>query len=730
MLAGVAAAPAFTQAAPDRSLTAPDGTSVTIERDDWGVPRILAETEAAAFYAQGFAAAEDRLFQMETFWRAATGRLAELTGADGVEADMAIRTVFYTTSEREAQFDALPEHIRELVSNYVAGINAYIALARSTSSLLPAEYGLPPLSSIGIEDWDVDRAVAVMQFFARLFGAWGGQELERLAELQTHGSEWFEENRPINDPSAPTTLQDGPAVAVREAMYRGPTVREEVIESMVARRERVDAALRRNGIPEKFGSYAAVVAGARSESGFGMLLGAPQMAEPRVTGVGAVDRNVTWESEIVVGDPDSPDLHIAGISVPGLPGVIIGRTPHYAWSITSGVSDNVDTYVITTVDTTFSGYVYDGATRAFGETEETIEVRGGDPVSFQRRRTIHGPVFLADLANRQAFAYRYAFWEQELDLLSALYDLWKATSVGAIDAAVSRFPVSFNYLYLHRDQTIGFYHLGNYPIRPEDADPRLPLMGDGSQEWERMRTFSELPQGTNPASGYYVNWNNKPASWWDHGDITVWTEASGQRAYDGVIELDAFLAASPSMSFGDLRQLNRLVAEHDRYTEYPGSYQQVVQLGEAFSRGENLVPPGQSAFFRLSQFSILPSPHTSDQWELYESFGMKAFTFTGETPVSNRSGPELPFAPHFEAIFPNPATGPTVRASYSVPGPGTVNIDVIDLLGRTVVRWTGEQTAAGPQTVVLPVEGLSSGVYLVRFQVGGFVQSRKVVVVR
>ena len=73
---GLLCAPAWGQAAQDLTLTAPDGTPVTIDRDDYGVPHITGENEPAVMFAQGFAVAQDRLFQMEIFWRSAEGRLA------------------------------------------------------------------------------------------------------------------------------------------------------------------------------------------------------------------------------------------------------------------------------------------------------------------------------------------------------------------------------------------------------------------------------------------------------------------------------------------------------------------------------------------------------------------------------------------------------------------------------------------------------------------------------
>ncbi|MEM6328480.1 MAG: penicillin acylase family protein, partial [Bacteroidota bacterium] len=156
VLLAVAAAPLAAQA--DDHLTtqtAPDGTTAEIVRDEFGVPHIYATTETGAFYAQGFAVAQDRLFQMETFWRVATGRMAEIMGPDALGTDQAIRTVFYTPAERADQFDALPAEVRSMLDAYIAGINAYIDRTEADpDTYLPFEYTQFPLNLGPIERWD------------------------------------------------------------------------------------------------------------------------------------------------------------------------------------------------------------------------------------------------------------------------------------------------------------------------------------------------------------------------------------------------------------------------------------------------------------------------------------------------------------------------------------------------------------------------------------------------
>ncbi|MEM0961252.1 MAG: penicillin acylase family protein, partial [Bacteroidota bacterium] len=473
-----------------------NGEAVTVDRDDFGVPLVTAETEGAVFFGQGFATAQDRLFQLETFWRAATGRLAELQGPNLLGQDQAIRTVFYTPTERAAQFDALSPRLQTMISSYVDGVNAYIdSTAADAAVYLPVEYaagGFQP------EPYSVDKAMAVIQFFIRRFGEIGGEELARLAELQAEGSEWFNANRPVNDPTASVTIDaESQASAPHGTAYAGPPVDPAVAASVMARREAVTQTLIDNGVPHKFGSFAAVISAAMSETGRVLLLGAPQMGAPAVD-----EKAVTAEYELLVGTPEGDGLHVAGMSVPGIPGVIIGRTRGRAWTFTTGFSDNTDTFTLTLGPPDANGvptYLYDGEFKTAQVVTSTINVRGSDPVTYTSFRTEeHGPVYSLDAANGRAYAYRYTFWERELEMAEALLDAWDAESIEDFQAAASRIPVSFNMFYADKDQNIAFWHVGEYPVRPGDADPRLPLMGDGSQEWLGLTDFAQQPQSVNP----------------------------------------------------------------------------------------------------------------------------------------------------------------------------------------------------------------------------------------
>ena len=140
-----------------------------------------------------------------------------------------------------------------------------------------------------------------------------------------------------------------------------------------------------------------------------MLLGCPQMGEPEQS-----VPQITHELEL-----DCPTFHVGGMTVAGLPLVIIGRTEFHAWSFTSGVSDNIDVYIDSTQDESYSKYYHNGEWLDFEVIQDTIRSFFGVEL-FTHYRTIHGPVFADDLTNRQVYSQKMTFWKNEVGMAKAI----------------------------------------------------------------------------------------------------------------------------------------------------------------------------------------------------------------------------------------------------------------------------------------------------------------------
>ena len=161
-----------------KHLIAPDGTTVIIDRDEYGVPHVKADNESALFFGQGFAEANDRLYQIDLNRRAARGRLSEWFGSLALDIDKDVIRTGYTDEELDQMYaNGLPE-VQTAIVAYVEGINAYV----DTMNLHPELYMPVQYLDIDFDPYTVRDASAFAIFMLRRFGMFGGDE--RLGLVQ------------------------------------------------------------------------------------------------------------------------------------------------------------------------------------------------------------------------------------------------------------------------------------------------------------------------------------------------------------------------------------------------------------------------------------------------------------------------------------------------------------------------------------------------------------------
>jgi len=314
-----------------KHLIAPDGTTVAINRDEYGVPHIQADNEAAMFFGQGFAEANDRLYQIDLNRRAATGRLSEWFGSLALDIDKDVIRTGYTDEELLNYFYASSTDLQDVVISYVEGVNAYV----DTMQLYPELYMPVQYTTMDFDTYTLEDVIAFASFMARMFGMAGGQELSRLDELQSNGWEWFNENRPIIDSTCTPTIPGADSPLVQTWSYSGIYVPEEVVLEIEQRNEYILNFRKNNGIIYKGGSFATIIGSDFSNSGNVMLLGCPQLGGP----------DYDQPSRVMEIELECPTLHAGGGTIPGLPLVVQGHNEDIGWTWTSGLGDNVDTYI-------------------------------------------------------------------------------------------------------------------------------------------------------------------------------------------------------------------------------------------------------------------------------------------------------------------------------------------------------------------------------------------------
>jgi penicillin amidase len=137
----------------------------------------------------------------------------------------------------------------------------------------------------------------------------------------------------------------------------------------------------------------------------------------------------------------------------------------------------------------------------------------------------------------------------------------EATNIDEFEDAVEMIWPSHNFYWADTDGNIGYWHAGRFPLKPAGADRRLPLAGDGTQEWVRVTEPWEMPRSINPEQGWLINWNNKPIAGWPYAESDVhWGEGHRVQILMGAM---ATFAASGALTTDTLNQINQVGGYHD-----------------------------------------------------------------------------------------------------------------------------------------------------------------------
>ncbi len=441
---------------------------VTITRDDWGIPRIVAESEADAYFALGWVHAQDRLWQMEMQRRTGAGRLAEVLGTDAVETDKFLRTLgLYRLAEIAMQM--LRPEVKAALQAYAAGVNSWI---EHHEGALPPEF---LLLGYAPEPWrPADSLVWGRLMGLQLAGNWR-EELLRARLLQRMPAKKMEQLWAPYPPGAPSTvaLDDATASAMLAAT-------PEIVRPRLA-------------------SNAWVLAGSRTESGKPLLANDPHLG---------FEAPVLWYLVTVT----APGLTMTGATVPGVPFHLLGHNGRIAWGITTTHGDLMDLFIEKPGPEPGTYLTPQGA-QAFDRREEVIVVKDAEPVRITVRATRHGPVISDVLPGGNQsdwLALASATLEPDDRTAQAFYLMNRANNWHQfVDALADFHSPQQNVMYADSGGAIGFYAPGRVPIR-RTGDGLLPRPGwTGEYDWIGWIPFAELPQAADPPTGLLVNANNQ-----------------------------------------------------------------------------------------------------------------------------------------------------------------------------------------------------------------------------
>jgi penicillin amidase len=491
-----------------------DHGGVTIIRDERGVPHVHAATLSALFYGVGWAQGQDRLWQAETLRRAATGTLAEWFGPGSVASDVQARLILGPASRRAALLASASPEVKVIFDSFAAGMNAWIAEATAKGKL-PMEYAA---FGVAPRTWTVDDSMAVYMLLGSRFGWFGSDELDNamayadlVARLgPAEGARVFADTHWLEDPSASTTDPGGPGGSQQRP--RGQAVRlpdgfETAARQVRARREAVDEALSQIGLRWGHMSNAVVIGPRLSADGEPLLMGGPQM--------GYSAPQINHEMGL-----HGAGFEVTGMEIAGWPLIPIGVGRDYAWTLTSGGTDNSDIFALELNPENPGQYRYQGAWRDLDCRGETIPVAGATAVSQTLCRSVQGPVIAA--AGGTAYAFANSTFGEEMTSFEAWVSLGRVRTFADFRRRVSEVAYNFNVFYADAAGNIAHFHAGKIPVRAPGANALFPQPGDGSSAWQGTIPFDAMPHSVNPEQGWLANWNNKPGPNWPNTSAGFW----------------------------------------------------------------------------------------------------------------------------------------------------------------------------------------------------------------
>lgn len=522
---------------------------VEVLRDEFGVNHIYAQNEHDLFFAQGYCAAKDRLFQFEMWRRQATGTMAELLGAKEILRDRGAR-LFKFRGDLKKEFNHYHPHGVQIITAFTEGVNTYIKETEANPDLLTLEFKLLKTKP---KRWTPDVVISRHQgllgniaeevLFARMVTVLGAEKVKDLVV--------FEPGQPNLqlDPAIDGKLLAEPVTEMYDA-FRKPlsftpqdiSISANLDLNQYNRFAKADEEAYQKLINTErntIGSNNWIVSPTLSHSNSPLLANDPHRA-------------LSAPSLRYMVHLHAPGWNVVGGGEPTIPGVSIGHNEYGAWGLTIFDIDAEDLYVYQLNPQNSHQYKYQNGWEEMRIIKDTIKVKGSTDVLVEHFYTRHGPVTFLDSKNNIAYAMRCGWMEigGAPYMASLRIDQAKNWNEFKDGCSYSHIPGE-NMIWADKKGNIGWQAVGIAPIR-KNGEGLLPVPGDGRYEWDGYLPIQSLPNVFNPAKGFWATANeNLIPNNYPHRNAVGWTWADSYRA-DRINEV---LGAGKKFNTDDMMKL-------------------------------------------------------------------------------------------------------------------------------------------------------------------------------
>ena len=557
--------------------------SVEILRDQWGINHLYAQNQHDLFFTQGYAAAQDRLFQFEIWRRQATGTVAEILGARELKRDIGTR-LFKYRGDLDRELNHYHPEGKAIIEAYVSGVNAYIKSVINTPEKLPL-----PFKILGIEPQPWTAEVVISRHQGLLGNI--GQELEIGRAVALIGPEkvkdllWLHPQEPVLDldPKIDQQLLFEDLLAPYFAFRKGVQFEPRDLQPEYRTAEAISLLNQFNELSKDslaIGSNNWVVAGSKTVDGNTYMANDPH-------------RTIAVPSLRYMAHLVAPGWNVIGGGEPEIPGISIGHNGIGAWGLTVFRTDGEDLYQYELNPKNPLQYKYKGEWKDFKIIEEVVKVKDGPNETIKLYYSHHGPITYLNKKALKAYGVRCAWLEPGGSPYLASLRMDQAQNWEEFrDACNYSHIPGENMIWADKNGTIGWQAVGIAPVRNHSSG-LVPVPGDGSYDWDGYLPIIQKPNELNPKSGFIATANqNVTPEDYEHWNAIGFSWSDPYRG-DRVNE---FLGSKNHLNMEDMRRLQTDVASLPARTLIPLLLElpldpQLAQLQNKFSNWDQRLEP-------------------------------------------------------------------------------------------------------------------------------------------
>ena len=533
--------------------------NVSIWRDSSGIPHVEADTLSDLYRGQGFAHATDRGMQMLLMRILGQGRFSELLDSsdEALEIDRFFRQANWA-GETQPQIDTLTDETRTYLSGYCDGVNDVVLRKR------PWEFRLLRYRP---EPWRVDDSILLARMTSYLTLQQSQADMERLLVEMIQGGV----TRDKLEELFPKQL-----AGLDEELLKKVRLSTRIVPSHV---------LWGAAVPRMSASNNWAVAGSRTESGRPLLAGDVHLEGNRLPNV--------WYEIVLRG----PDRYAMGGSIPGAPGIIVGRNPDVAWCPTYAFMDSVDSWIEQCRDGRF--YREPDQWHPFRERREIVLRKKKPPVEITFHENDHGVLDGDPHSEGVYLATQWSGARSGGETLQRILEMWNVSSVEEGMHTLGKLESCWNFLLVDRQGNLGYQMSGLMPVRREGASGLVPLPGwKAENDWKGFVPHEDLPRTLNPDEGFFATANEDLNR---YGRVSPINLAMGPYRADRINEL---------LTKGDSHTVDDMFRMHfDVYSRQAESFMKILRpvlpqtkQGEILSNWDCCYQTDSEGAFLFEQF--------------------------------------------------------------------------------------------------------------------------------